>query len=153
MLPLIFAVGAQTSTTSSSTSTTAASTAPLAPVSPKSAVQTLPAETGIDTTQSIAAFMNDNWLPPTYAVPAPTNVTAANATANATAQFLADSSIPGSYMAPVNVAEAANKNGVRQQSGYAILDFLNDNWVPGTVGSQSQFVDLNSAGYSMHRMS
>ncbi|HWQ21004.1 MAG TPA: hypothetical protein VN455_14590 [Methanotrichaceae archaeon] len=162
MLPLIFAAGAQTSTTSSSTSTTAASTAQLAPVSPKSTTQTLPAETGLDTTQSIAAFLNDNWLPPTYAAPNQTalvggNATAANATANATAlanaQFLADSSIQNAYQSPVNVAEQANKNGVRQQSGYAILDFLNDNWTPGMPGNQAQYVDLNSAGYSMHQMS
>lgn len=162
LLPLIFAAGAQqTTTTSSSTSSTAASTAQLAPVSPKTVSQVVPPQTGIDTTQSIAAFLNDNWLPPTYAAPVQTavagNGTAANATANSTAlanaQFLADSSVQNSYQAPVNVAESANKNGVRQQSSYAILDFLNDNWTPGMAQNQAQFVDLSSAGYSMHRMS
>lgn len=162
LLPLIFAAGAQTTTTSSSTSSTAASTAQLAPVSPKTVSQVVPPQTGIDTTQSIAAFLNDNWLPPTYAAPVQTavaggNATAANTTANATAlanaQFLADSSVQNSYQAPVNVAESADKNGVRKQSSYAILDFLNDNWTPGIAQNQAQFVDLSSAGYSMHRMS
>jgi hypothetical protein len=158
LLPLIFAAGAQTTTTSSSTSTTAASTAQLAPVSPKSVSQVLPAETGLDTTQSIASFLNYSWVPP-GAVPAQTlvgtNGTLANATAAqaAQAQFIANSNLQNSYQSPVNVAEAANKNGVRQQSGYAILDFLNDSWTPGIAANQAQAVDLNSAGYTMHQMS
>lgn len=65
---------------------------------------------------------------PALTAPADTPLT----TTASQADFLNDSWVPSSFVAPTIVATGALKNGTLRNATYGIYDFANDNWVPPT---------------------
>lgn len=80
-----------------------------------------PAQTALTTTPSIAAFLSNNWVPPS----------ALNASIN-TSQNNTTSRLDTSAVPPVYSASAANKDGVVAWTGESRFQFLQDSWTPST---------------------
>lgn len=95
-----------------------------------------PAETSLVTTPSIAAFLDNNWVPPS----------ATNASLNAS--FNNNTTTLDTTAAPTFTAQAANKEGVVPWTGESIFQFLEDSWTPGTTTIEVQ----SGFGYKKHQM-
>jgi hypothetical protein len=125
-----------------------------------------PAQTQLSTTSSIAAFIDDDWLPTSFTGEVltssspdtkkkstlqdinktkPTNL---STTTYFIQDFLNDGWQPAPFAEPINTAAAAKKGGALKEAGYAIYQFLDDNWTPG-----EQIVAVsNGIGYAKHKM-
>jgi hypothetical protein len=102
-----------------------------------------PAQTSLETTPSMAAFLNDSWTPSTFAAPLASqasgvqrNMTRNNTTlANsnyAIYDFLNDNYTSPAPASPVYTASAAGKDKTVAWTGESIFQFLNDAWTPST---------------------
>ncbi|MBN1322934.1 MAG: hypothetical protein JW986_02910 [Methanotrichaceae archaeon] len=116
-------------------------------------------QANISTTPSIAAFLDDNWVPPSYVPPVDyaqgvmrgngTNGTIPNATGYA-GQFLSDDWTPGADLAfPTETAIWPGKDGKIATTDYAIYQFLRDDWTPGQAIAEPD----NTPLYKLHEMS
>jgi len=123
---------------------------------PKLAQTAEPAENSLLTTPSMAAFLNDSWVPSTYTPDVFTSVssqkvwngTLKNAT-YANYEFLTNNSyMAPSATSPVYTAVSAGKDGLVKWTGESIYQFLDNGWTPDTP------VEVIPTGaYKKHQMS
>ncbi len=111
------------------------------------AVMSLPpapfeAQTVLDTTPSMAAFLNDSWTPSAFVAPVEVatdkfgsgklgNNTTENST-YAIYDFLNNSYAPPAAESPIFTASAAGKDNKVAWTGESIYQFLDDSWTPST---------------------
>jgi len=100
-----------------------------------------PAQTALETTPSMAAFLNDSWTPSTFVAPLASQATGVqrNMTRNNTTQksstyaiydFLNDNYASPAPASPTFTASAAGKDKTVAWTGESIYQFLNDAWTP-----------------------
>ncbi len=117
------------------------------------------AQNVVDTTPSMAAFINDSWTPSTFV--APLDVVATdkfgsgklgnNTTQNSTYaiyDFLNNSYIAPPAASPIYSAAAAGKDNKVAWTGESIYQFLSDSWAPTTP-----LAIYNQGIYTKHQMS
>jgi hypothetical protein len=103
-----------------------------------------PAQSALDTTPSMAAFLNDSWAPSTFAAPLASqaiglqrNMTRNNTTlANSTYDiydYMNENYTSPAASSPIYTATAAGKDKTVAWTGESIYQFLNDAWTPNTV--------------------
>ena len=109
----------------------------------KPAAMPEPAQTSLETTPSMAAFLNDSWTPSTFVAPLASQATGVqrNMTRNNTTQnssnyaiydFLNDNYTSPAPASPIYTASAAGKDKTVAWTGESIYQFLNDAWTPAT---------------------
>ena len=118
--------------------------APAAPVLvDKTAAMPEPAQNALETTPSMAAFLNDSWTPSTFVAPLASqangvqrNMTRNNTTLDssnyAAYDFLNDNYASSAASSPVYTASAAGKDKTIAWTGESIYQFLNDGWTSST---------------------
>jgi hypothetical protein len=100
-----------------------------------------PAQTALETTPSMAAFLNDSWAPSTFVAPLASQASGVqkNMTRNNTTQanstyaiydFLNGNYVSPAASSPVYTASAAGKEKTVAWTGESIYQFLNDAWTP-----------------------
>ena len=117
-----------------------------------------PAQNVLDTTPSMAAFMNDSWTPSAFVPPVEVatdrfmsgklgNNTTQNSTYSAY-DFLNNSYVAPAAQSPIYTAAAAGKDNKVAWTGESIYQFLSDSWTPSTpIAIYTQGV------YTKHQMS
>ena len=127
-----------------------------------------PGQTAIEVTSSMAAFLNEDWLPSTVEwdiLTAPdtkkksttqninrTKPANTSSRTSAIQDFFSDSWTPGPFVDGVDLiqtAGAAKKGGAVKQTEMAIYQFLDDNWTPASQVNQF----TTATGYKKGRMS
>lgn len=110
-------------------------------------------ESNMTTTSSIADFLNDSWKPSSFVAPVDTAVSQnkdkvlLNSTPNIYS-VLNDSWQPEALTAPTNTAVWPMKNNTTiATSGYAIYEFLKDDWTPSAAVPV-----LEQPLYKLHQM-
>jgi hypothetical protein len=116
------------------------------------------AQNVLDTTPSMAAFMNDSWTPSTFVAPVEvatdrfmSGKLGKNTTQNSTYaiyDFLNNSKVAPAAESPVYSAAAAGKDKKVAWTGESIYQFLADSWSPSTPVSV-----YNDGAYTKHQMS
>ena len=117
-----------------------------------------PAQTELITTPSMAAFLNDSWMPSTFAAPLASQASGVlkNMTRNNTTMassnyaiydFLNDNYTSPAAQSPIYTAVAAGKDKTLAWTGESIYQFLNDAWTPTTPIETFQ-----QAPYKLHQM-
>ena len=132
---------------------------PAAPVLLDSAATTAtPAQNLLETTPSMAAFLNDSWTPSAFVAPVEVasdkfgsgklgNNTTQNST-YAIYDFLNNSYVAPAVESPTYTASAAGKDNKVAWTGENIYQFLSDSWTPSTpIAVYTQGV------YTKHAMS
>jgi hypothetical protein len=119
--------------------------APVAPVLlDNPAAMPEPAQTSLETTPSMAAFLNDSWTPSTFVAPLASEAVGVlrNMTRNNTTQassnyaiydFLKDNYTSPAPASPVYTASAAGKDKTVAWTGESIYQFLDDAWTPAAA--------------------
>jgi hypothetical protein len=112
----------------------------------------------LDTTPSMAAFMNDSWTPSTFVAPVEvasdrfgSGKLGKNVTQNSTYaiyDFLNNSYVAPAAQSPIYTAEAAGKDNKVAWTGESIYQFLADSWTPSTP-----IAVYNEGIYTKHQMS
>ena len=133
--------------------------APAAPVLlDKTAAMPEQAQNALETTPSMAAFLNDSWTPSTFVAPLASQATGVqrNMTRNNTTMassnyavydFLNDNYASSAASSPVYTASAAGKDKTIAWTGESIYQFLNDGWTSSTpVQTYAQ------SPFKMHQM-
>jgi len=103
-----------------------------------------PAQSALETTPSMAAFLNDSWTPSTFVAPLASqavgvqrNMTRNNTTLKnsnyAIYDFLKDNYTSPALASPTFTASAAGKDKTVAWTGESIYEFLNDVWTPTTA--------------------
>ena len=117
-----------------------------------------PAQNVLDTTPSMAAFLNDSWTPSAFVAPVEVasdkfgsgklgNNTTQNST-YAIYDFLNNSYVAPAVESPTYTASAAGKDNKVAWTGESIYQFLSDSWTPSTpIAVYTQGV------YTKHAMS
>ncbi len=116
------------------------------------------AQNVLDTTPSMAAFMNDSWAPSTFVAPVEVatdkfmsgklgNNTTQNST-YAIYDFLNNSYVAPAAESPIYTAAAAGKDNKVAWTGESIYQFLSDSWTPSTP-----IAIYNEGIYTKHQMS
>jgi hypothetical protein len=117
-----------------------------------------PAQTSLETTPSMAAFLNDSWTPSTFVAPLASQATGVqrNMTRNNTTQASSNYAIydflNGNYTSPapaspVYTASAAGKDKTVAWTGESIYQFLNDAWTPTAA-----VMTYEQSPYKLHQM-
>jgi hypothetical protein len=117
-----------------------------------------PAQSELITTPSMAAFLNDSWMPSTFAAPLASQASGVlkNMTRNNTTMassnyaiydFLNDNYTSSAPQSPIYTAAAAGKDKTLAWTGESIYQFLNDAWTPTTPIETFQ-----QAPYKLHQM-
>ncbi len=117
------------------------------------------AQNVVDTTPSMAAFINDSWTPSTFVAPLDAVATdkfgsgklGNNTTQNSTYaiyDFLNNSYIAPPAASPIYSAAAAGKDNKVAWTGESIYQFLSDSWTPSTP-----LAIYNQGIYTKHKMS
>ena len=132
---------------------------PAAPVLLDSAATTAtPAQNLLETTPSMAAFLNDSWTPSAFVAPVEVasdkfgsgklgNNTTQNST-YAISDFPNNSYVAPAVESPTYTASAAGKDNKVAWTGESIYQFLSDSWTPSTpIAVYTQGV------YTKHAMS
>ena len=117
-----------------------------------------PAQNFLETTPSMAAFLNDSWIPSTFVAPVEVasdkfmsgklgNNTTQNST-YAIYDFLNNSYVAPAAESPIYSAAAAGKDNKVAWTGESIYQFLSDSWTPSApIAIYTQGV------YTKHQMS
>lgn len=116
------------------------------------------AQNVLDTTPSMAAFMNDSWTPSTFVAPVEVasdkfgsgklgNNTTQNST-YAIYDFLNNSYVAPAAESPIYTASAAGKDNKVAWTGESIYQFLSDSWTPSIP-----IAVYNQGVYTKHLMS
>ena len=112
----------------------------------------------VDTTPSMAAFINNSWTPSTFVAPVEVatdkfgsgklgNNTTQNST-YAIYDFLNNSYVAPAAESPIYSAVAAGKDNKVAWTGESIYQFLSDSWTPSTP-----LAIYNQGIYTKHKMS
>jgi hypothetical protein len=132
---------------------------PAAPVLlDKPAATATPAQNVLDTTPSMAAFLNDSWTPSAFVPPVEvatdrfmSGKLGNNSTQNSTYSaydFLNNSYATPAVQSPIYTAAAAGKDNKVAWTGESIYQFLSDSWTPSTP-----IAVYNQGIYTKHQMS
>jgi hypothetical protein len=103
-----------------------------------------PSESALETTPSMAAFLNESWVPSTFVAPLASQAGGVlkNMTRNNTTQagstyaiydFLNDNYASSAATSPVYTASAAGKDKKVAWTGESIFQFLDNAWTPSSA--------------------